>query len=134
MALIEDILKKMAENKGFNINELPVGTKVSVNTKNSLYEFVVLEDRYVSIFGGSLKDGGVRFPKPTKVKILGSTYGGSMIRLDWVGEAMFIEFVIEEGPNKNGTILTSSVRNALIESKNGDWFYPMDWQQASARS
>lgn len=123
MEWLNDVLDKIAKNKGFDINALPPGTRVAVNTCNSLYELIVLGNRRVTAFGGTLPDGGVRFRKPTKLIIAGSTFGGSMLKLNWVGKDMRVEFVPEEGEYAGKTFSTSPVQRVSIEGRDGDWAY-----------
>lgn len=128
MSRLEYILQRFRNNRGFKINDFPEGTKVSVNTTNSLYELVVLDEQYVSIFGGIKKDGSTRFPKPTKAIVFGATLGGSIIRLNWIVYSMQMEIRIEEGENHGHTIVTSAVKNAIIESKDKSWRQSIDWE------
>lgn len=114
----EDLFQKLRDNQGFVINDLPAGTKVSVNTKNSLYEFVVIDNRYVSVFGGTKNNDIVRFSKPTKMTVLGSSFGDNTIIFNWVGKGMLIKLIIEEGEEQGKVLLTSPVENLSVESDN----------------
>jgi hypothetical protein len=122
----QNILKSFEHKRGFSLSEIPVGTKISIHTKNSLYEFTTLGNKSVMAFGGTTETG-VRFAKPTRLTVVGSTLGGVIIT-DWIGESMRMEFRVEEGENAGNIYRTSRVRDVSLEGKNGDWYYSMDWR------
>lgn len=119
----KELIDRCKDLGGFKFSTLEPNTKMIVETRNSLYEFIVGEETTVT--GGSTPNG-VRFPEPTKVRIHGSTYGGSMIRMDWIGEDMHLEFGIV-GTDK--LIVTSSIKNVILKDADGDWYYSMDWNK-----
>jgi hypothetical protein len=58
------------------------GTAQSIETKHRIYEMVVLGD------GAALISGHPEFcPEPTEVHVAGSTWGGSMIKSNFLGDA-----------------------------------------------
>jgi len=63
---------------GLFLKELPAGHFVEARTKNHTYRL----SREGCVIGGTY-DGW---------RVNGSTFGGSMIRVDWVGVGMFLEF------------------------------------------
>lgn len=80
---------------------LATGKTLHVQTRNTLY---VIEKRgddefYIS---GSKK----YCPEPVKCDILGCNFGGSMLKMNFVGRGMFLEFIVD-GTNK--TIVTSEI-------------------------
>lgn len=105
---------------GLNMSLLSPKTKLFVETKNSFYEFVVVEAKKVTVFGGTLKDGGIRYPQPASAIFYGSTWGGSMIKVDWLGVGMYMEFKAE---NEEKLLRTSVVRKIRIEPADGNWSY-----------
>lgn len=79
---------------------LPVGKTLLVQTGNTLYRIEKRgeKDFYIS--------GHARYcPEPTKANIHGSTWGGSMLKMGWVGRGMNLEFSTEA----HGTITTSTI-------------------------
>lgn len=122
---ILEILKRQEGKGGFNLNSLADGTKLTIKTNNSVYELVV--GPQTTIFGGTRTDGTVRFPTPTPVDIHGSTWGGSMIKLDWIGEGMCLEFY---DPKTDMTTTTSYVKNVIVEGPNDGWSYDLEWTKA----
>jgi hypothetical protein len=72
---------------GVYLRDLSPGSVLSIQTKNRVYEMVVLED------GAALLSGHPEFcPEPTEVQIHGSTWGGSMIMAKYLGRGMRLEF------------------------------------------
>jgi len=102
---------------------LPVGKVMLIQTKNTLYR---LEKRGPKEFYIS---GSPRFcPEPTKAYIAGSTFGGSMLKMGFVGRGMHLEFstdahrnvttseiqdVWEEGTRQESARVESEVLNGL---------------------
>ena len=72
---------------GVFLNELPPSTVLEIQTMHHCYKAVLL--------GGSeaLLSGHPEFcPEPVQVAISGSTWGGSMLKLQFVGRGMHLEF------------------------------------------
>ena len=88
-------------------NVLAIGKMLLIQTKNTLYR---LEKRAEDEFYIS---GNAQFcPQPTKAVIHGSTWGGSMLKMGWVGRGMRLEFSTEE---HRGILTTeiSEIKEAL---------------------
>jgi len=85
---------------GVHLRDLIPGSVLAIQTTNRIYRMVVLGDRTV------LLSGHPEFcPDPAEVRINGSTWGGSMLKLRYVGRGMHLEF---EHP-VHRTILTSRI-------------------------
>ena len=72
---------------GVFLNDLPPDTVLQIQTMHHCYTAVLL--------GGSeaLLSGHPEFcPQPVQVAIAGSTWGGSMLKLQYVGRGMHLEF------------------------------------------
>lgn len=121
---MSDMIQKCKDAKGLNVSLLESGTKLLVETMNSFYELEILEGKLVNIFGGTRQDGTVRFKKPTQAVVVGSTYGGSMIKVDWIGEDMRMEVHIV-GSDHRKSLSTSPVQRITIEAPKGDWSYTL---------
>ena len=66
---------------------LPPGSVLSIQTRNRVYEIVILGE------GTALISGHPEFcPEPTVVEIQGSTWGGSMLKMKFLGRGMHLEF------------------------------------------
>jgi len=89
-----------------DITKLDVGTKLEINTTNSIYNFEITEkERYL------LCQGGNHLPQKKKVYVANKhiEYGMQI--------NMFI--------SKTRTLVTSPVKGARVIGKN--WEYQMDW-------
>lgn len=95
-----------AAMKGFEIKSRPVGTMFAVKTKNRTY---ILEHRE----DGWYISGHPKYcPEPTKVESIGSTWGGSSIREDYIGLGMLLEFMI---PNPDAPLNKSVTTTSIME-------------------
>ncbi len=103
-------------NQGIDVNKLKIGTRIFVATKNSLYKFLKEDADTLVVQGGKLK-------KPTKVNFSGSTFGGSVIKVGWIGHQMYMEMYIIKSKK---TFKTSQVVAARVVGDN--WEYSMDWK------
>lgn len=125
-----DNVNSQESSGGFGICQLQPHTKILIETRHSFYDIEYLKDREAIIFGGRMWGDGMRFSEKTRILICGSTWGGSMIKLNWIGHNMRLEFqVIETG----GIVVTSPIINAIIESPDGSWQYSLDWKTDPTR-
>jgi hypothetical protein len=101
-----DIIRSEIEG-GVDLRDLPPGSVLSIQTTNRVYKVVVLEDETALI------SGHPDFcPAPARVRILGSTWGGSMLMMKYVGRGMQLEF---DHPVYR-TILTSRIIDIRAEA------------------
>jgi hypothetical protein len=85
---------------GVYLRDLAPGSVLSLQTVNRVYKVVVLDDETALI------SGHPEFcPEPAQVRILGSTWGGSMLKTKFLGFGMHLEF---EHP-VHRTVLTSRI-------------------------
>jgi hypothetical protein len=68
------------------VRSLPAGSEVVVGTCNSRYRFVMLDAG-----GRNALVEGPYFPQETTVRIEGSTLGGSLLRIGWIGLDLSLE-------------------------------------------
>lgn len=110
-------LKQQMELEGIEIDKIKLGEQVVVETKNSTYTFERIEgDRKVKI------QGGKHFPEEREATLVGSTFGGSLMKLGWIGYKMHMEIAFEDK-----VVTTSPVERARVR---GDlWEYQMDWPE-----
>lgn len=121
---MERLIREQENKSGLNVTGLEKGTKLNVETNNSIYRIVVVDGREITIMGGMTKDGEIRFPKPIPAMFIGSTWGGSMMKIDWIGQDMNMEIIIGQE-----VLYTSRVKNVEIESPDNKWSYSMDWNK-----
>jgi hypothetical protein len=96
-----DIVQSEVEG-GVFLKDLPPSTVLQIQTMHHCYTAVLL--------GGSdaLISGHPEFcPHPVQVAIAGSTWGGSMLKLQFVGRGMHLEFHHPEYPTP---IVTSAIQ------------------------
>lgn len=95
---------------GVFLYELPVGSGLQVETQNRFYNIEHLgikKDSSGSDHYTCLISGHPEFcPEPVEVEIYGSIWGGSMIKLHFIGRGMRLEFRHQE----LGVIWTSSIK------------------------
>ncbi len=86
---------------GVFLESLPPGTSLEVETENRAYR-VIHQGQ-----GKALISGHPEFcPRPVLVGIHGSTWGGSMLKVGYLGRGMRMEF----GHQPYGVITTSRIR------------------------
>lgn len=113
--LSKEINDAIAESElagGAYVDKLAVGRKLLVQTRNTLYIIERRED-------GLYISGHAKYcPVPTKCVISGSNFGGSMLKMGFVGRGMYMEFMVEvpESQRKigyvdgHGRIVTSQIQ------------------------
>ena len=72
---------------GVHLRDMPPGSVLSIQTNSRVYNMVVLGDETALLS---------RHPEfcsePTEVRIHGSTWGGSMLKMKFLGRGMHLEF------------------------------------------
>ena len=90
---------------GADITKLPVGHSLRVETQHMVYTI----KREAKGDEGLTIQGHPRYcPFTVKAYIHGSTWGGSMIKVGFVGRGMYLEFSTVDHP---GAITTSKIQN-----------------------
>ena len=79
-------------------------TVLLVQTQNSIYRIVVVNGCAVFVQGGRF------FPRLATARVAGATFGGSVLKLAWIGVGMQMEISGEMGP-----IVTTPVQQIAIE-------------------
>lgn len=110
MITLEDLAASLQDDEGVHVNRLPEGTDLEIKTKNSTYFLKTTSHNDGILWGGTLRDGGTRFPHPTIVKIVGSTWGGSTLRLNWVGLYMYMEIYWSRKTIRTGPVRFIKIR------------------------
>lgn len=72
---------------GVYLGDLPGGSRLLVHTENRSYELTVNDESTAYISGHP-----VFCPDPVLVSIHGSSWGGSMLKLCYIGRGMHLEF------------------------------------------
>lgn len=103
-ATLDGFVRHVAESEGVNVRALDPLTTLSVQTCNSTYRLVVSDGDRVLVQGGRF------FPEPTRARLAGSGFGGSLLKLDWIGVGLRVELNVGDQ-----RIVTSPVRRILRE-------------------
>jgi len=86
---------------GVSLRDLPRPTTLEIHTQNRVYRLVCRPD------GEALISGHPKYcPAPVRVKICGSNWGGSMLKLGYIGRGMHLEF---RHPDYDRPIVTSRI-------------------------
>jgi hypothetical protein len=94
---------------GVDLRLLPPDSTIEVETRNRAYLIVLLRD------GQALISGHPEFcPEPVRVRIHGSNWGGSMIKMAYLGRGMHLEF---RHPKYEGLIVTSAIQDIRLLPK-----------------
>jgi hypothetical protein len=87
---------------GVFLGDLPPSTVLQIHTQNHCYTTVLLDHNYALISGHPQY-----CPQPVLVAIAGSTWGGSMLKLHFLGRGMHLEFC---HPEYRTPIITSAIQ------------------------
>lgn len=107
-------IEGMERDGGLLLSGLCSGTVLHVRTQNSLYVIEKGDDPRLIVVSG-----GRYFCHPSRKQFLGSSFGGAMLRPDWIGRGMRMEFANEYAGDP---IKTSAVVNFKVIAPCG-WFY-----------
>jgi hypothetical protein len=99
---VEDI----ANTDGILVHDIEPLATLLARTENSVYRIIPLDASSSRI----LIHGGRFFPEPTEVRFTGSGFGGSFLKLGWVGLGLRME-VLWDGQR----IITSGVREIQVQ-------------------
>ena len=115
--MIMDVEELIQRNEpGVDVRRLKAGTKLIVKTRNSTYQFVATNA------AGELYDkGGKKIPKAAKIVFSGSTWGGSCLKVGWIGLDMQMEIRIT--PTR--VLTTTPVRSIRVVGADKQWFYDL---------
>jgi hypothetical protein len=93
-----------------DVRTLAAGTLVAMDTANSHYRFVILDE------GGrrALVHGGHYFEGEAEARIEGSTVGGALLWAGWIGEGLCLELAVQ-----GKRVSTSRVRSIAITTAPG---------------
>jgi hypothetical protein len=86
---------------GVYLKDLPEKATLEVETANRWYTIVLIQHAEALICGHP-----EYCPKPVRVQISGSNWGGSMLKAAYVGRGMHLEF---RHPDFDGPIITSKI-------------------------
>jgi hypothetical protein len=94
---------------GVHFRDLPEPAMLEVETQNRFYHLVIRHDGTAWIWGHP-----EYCPEPVLVKIHGCNFGGSMIKSNYIGRGMHMEF---RHPDYPGCIVTSRIKDIRLRSE-----------------
>ena len=98
--------------------KLPNGTVLDIETHNRHYQMVKTGD------GEGLLSGHPEYcPEPQKFYLHGSTWGGSMLKLGFIGRGMMMEGVFDTTPNR--TFHTSTIKEITDITNGAEIVHPV---------
>ncbi len=92
--------------EGVTLMALEACDTIRARTRNSDYDIFLLDPKS----GRALVQGGKYFAEPVEATVSGSTFGGCMLKLGWIGVGLRMEFYI----NGKRTV-TSPVQSLRVE-------------------
>ena len=103
---LDGFMAEIEGNDGLDVRQAEPLLAILVRTYNSLYRIIPLQRGDCRV----LVEGGQFFPEPTEAHFAGSTFGGSFLKMAWIGTGLHMEI------NANGQrIITSPVKRIGIE-------------------
>ncbi len=87
---------------GVRVEDLVPGSRLQVKTQNTCYRILILFGAMALITGHPLF-----CPRPVLITIHGSTWGGSMLKVRFIGRGMHLEF---HHPDYSTPIVTSPIQ------------------------
>lgn len=103
---LDGFMAEVEGNDGLDVRQAEPLLTILVRTYNSLYRIIPLQRGDCRV----LVQGGQFFPQPTEAHFAGSTFGGSFLKMAWIGTGLHME--INAGGQR---IITSPVKGIGIE-------------------
>ena len=104
---LDGFAEEVSHTPGVDLTALDPITILLVRTENSLYRITVREPHRRAV----LVQGGSFFPETTSACLSGSSFGGSCLKMTWVGIGLYMEFHYD-----GQWIITSRVRSIAMET------------------
>lgn len=116
--LSDDLNRKIDSATGVFIDLLKEGTELHVHTQNSIYYVTKVKGKDCLIRGNN-----AWFHKLERVTVTGSTWGGSCMKIGWVGVGMHMEVFRHrvDIPIQDKVVVTSEIVSIQIIQKEQNW-------------
>ena len=85
---LDSVVKAVSQTDGIGLIDVEAFATLVVRTDNSVYRITILRPHAREV----LVQGGKFFPERTRACLSGSTFGGSCLKIDWVGLGLHLEF------------------------------------------
>jgi hypothetical protein len=103
---LDGCVEAVSRAEGVGLTDVDALTTLLVRTDNSVYQITILQPHRREV----VVQGGAFFPERTRACLSGSTFGGSCLKMGWVGIGLHLEFHVEDQ-----WIITSHVRSIAVE-------------------
>ena len=107
-ATLDAFTEEVARTKGVDVRVAEPLAPILVTTKNSVYRIIPLRRGDVNV----LVHGGRFFPAPAEARLVGATFGGCLVQMDWIRVGMCME--IRKGTD-DGLVITTRVIDVEVE-------------------
>ncbi len=84
---LEGFAQETSDSSGVEIARLSPLTRLQVQTQNTLYKLTLIDPMESVVY----IQGGRFFSEPSEAHLCGSSYGGTLIKLSWIGLGMRME-------------------------------------------
>src|SRR5262245_19850973 len=85
---VDGVTEICDELEGLTLRTLEACDMIHARTRNNDYEIFLLDPES----GRALVQGGEYFTEPVEATVTGSTFGGCMLRMGWLGVGLRMEF------------------------------------------
>ena len=102
---LDGFTEAVSHADGIGLTEVGAFTTLVVQTDNSVYQITILQPHAREV----VVQGGAFFQERTRACLSGSSFGGSCLKLGWVGIGLHMEFHAEDQ-----WIITSHVRTIAV--------------------
>jgi hypothetical protein len=103
---LDGFIAAVSQADGIDLIEVDALSTLVVRTNNSVYRITILTPHTREV----LVQGGRFFPERTRACLNGSSFGGSCLKLGWVGLGLHLEFHVGDQ-----WVITSQVRTISLE-------------------
>ena len=102
---LDGFIEAASQADGVGLADVDTFTTLVVQTDNSVYQITILQPYAREV----VVQGGAFFPERTRACLSGSSFGGSCLKLGWVGIGLHMEFYAEDE-----WVITSHVRAITV--------------------
>jgi hypothetical protein len=106
VSTLDGFVEAVSHTKGVGLADVDAFSTLVVRTRNSVYRVTVLRPHAREV----MVQGGMFFTARTRACFNGSSFGGSCLKLGWVGIGSHMEFHADDQ-----WIITSHVRSIAVE-------------------
>lgn len=88
---LDGFARETSRHRGVEVAHLPPLTRLNIWTQNSFYRLTLLDPHESK----AIVQGGRFFSEPSDVHFCGSSYGGTLLKMSWIGIGMRLELLSE---------------------------------------